>query len=60
MHDLFMSAWLWLRLEDTSLNNIVWLDRNNIRGLIHSVNNKYKISWLHDNKYNYIINTITQ
>lgn len=59
MHDLFMSAELWLRLENASLNNIVWINRNNIRSLIQNINNKYKVFVLHGNKYNYIINTIT-
>lgn len=42
-------------LKNASLSNIVWLNENDTRSLIYSVNNKYKKLQLHEN-YKYIIN----
>lgn len=56
------STYLWLRSKREQLLNIVatsaledvfWLDGNNVKNLINDANDKYKRSKLY-NKYNYI------
>lgn len=58
-HNLSTLAWLLSKLDNFLLDNVVWLDGNNARGLIYGTNNKCKKSQLND-KSNYIMSTITR
>lgn len=59
MYNFFISTWFQLKLDGLFLGNAVWLNRNNAKGLVYHLDDKYKRLQLY-NKYNYTINTIIQ